>query len=141
MERMRHFCYQTIRKEIETIHISLNYPKVPDKIPCNCSDCTNDFSPHLFNYAFVKRIGQENTFKTIPCEKSARGINVHKLLQFYYINNTAIDDNPMYSLDKIQNHLLESSSEVLERKFQKRIEDLINDDLVDLLRTNWPYCF
>ena len=129
------FLLEIIRKEIETIHTSLNYPIVPEKIPCNCPDCINDSSPHLFNYTFVKRIGQENTFKTIPCEKSARGVNVHKLLQFYYISNTEIDDNPMYSLDKIQNDLVEVSSRVLERKFQKRIEDLINDDLVDLLRT------
>ncbi len=129
------YLLEIIRKELDAIHVSLNYPDVPEKVPCNCPDCTNSTTPHLFNYLFVKRVGQENTFKTIPCEVSAKGVNVHKLLKLYHIDSATIDDNPMYSLDKVLNDLIEANSRILERKYQKKIEDLMNDDLVDLLRT------
>jgi small GTP-binding protein len=129
------FLLEIIRKEINDIHQSLNYPDVPEKIPCICPECINSMTPHLFNYAFVKRIGFENTFKTIPCEVSATGVNVHKLLGLYRIDSPEPDNNPMYSLDKILNDIIEVGSRILERKFQKKVEDIINDDIVDLLRT------
>ncbi|MCL1666602.1 leucine-rich repeat domain-containing protein [Elizabethkingia ursingii] len=129
------FLLEIIRKELNDIHQSLNYADVPEKIPCICPECANSMNPHLFNYAFVKRVGTENTFKTIPCEISATGVNVHKLLGLYKIDSHEADNNPMYSLDRILNDLIEVGSRVLERKFQKKIEDLINDDIVDLLRT------
>lgn len=129
------FLLEIIRKELDAIHQSLNYPDVPEKIPCICPECMNSKTPHLFNYTFVKRIGIENTFKTIPCEVSATGVTVHKLLQLYRIETQETDNNPLYSLDKILNDLIEITSRMLERKFIKKIENLINDDLVDLLRT------
>jgi internalin A len=129
------FLLEIIRKELNDIHQSLNYPDVPEKIPCICPECINSKNPHLFNYLFVKRVGVENTFKTIPCEVSATLVNVHKLLGLYRIDSPERDNNPMYSLDKILNDLIEVGSRILERKFQKKIEDLVNDDIVDLLRT------
>lgn len=129
------FLLEIIRKELNDIHQSLNYPDVPEKIPCNCPQCVNSKTPHLFNYSFVKRIAIENTFKTIPCEVSATGVNVHKLIGLYRIESPEPDHNPMYSLDKVMSDLIEVGSRILERKFVKKIEDLINDDIVDLLRT------
>lgn len=129
------FLLEIIRKELNDIHESLNYPDVPEKIPCICPECINSLTPHLFNYTFVKRIVFENTFRTIPCEVSATGINVHKLLGLYRIDSPEPDNNPMYSLDKILNDLIEVGSRILERKFQKKIEDIVNDHIVDLLRT------
>jgi internalin A len=129
------FLLEIIRKELNDIHQSLNYPDVPEKIPCNCPQCVNSKTPHLFNYSFVRRIGIENTFKTIPCEVSATGVNVHKLIGLYRIDSPEPDNNPMYSLDKVMSDLIEVGSRILERKFIKRTEDLINDDIVDLLRT------
>ncbi|ADB42932.1 COR domain-containing protein [Spirosoma linguale] len=129
------FLLEIIRKELDEIHISLNYPDVPEKIPCICQECANSTKPHLFNYLFVKRVGQDNTFRTIPCEVSATGVTVHKLLGLYRIESSESDNNPIYSLDKILEDLIEVSSRILERKFQKKIEDLVNDDIVDLLRT------
>lgn len=129
------FLLEIIRKELNDIHQSLNYPDVPEKIPCICPICSISMSPHLFNYQFIKRVGIENTFKTIPCEISATGVNVHKLLGLYKIDSQEPENNPIYSLDKILNDLIEVGSRLLERKFQKKIEDLLNDDIVDLLRT------
>lgn len=130
------FLLEIIRRELDGIHESLNYSDVPEKIPCNCQECSNSDKPHLFNYSFVKRVGQANTFKTIPCEVSATGVNVHKLLGLYRIDDYEPDNNnPLYSLDKVLNDLIEVGSRVLERKFQKKIEDFINDDIVDLLRS------
>ncbi len=129
------FLLEIIRKELDAIHQSLNYPDVPEKIPCICNECVNSKTPHLFNYVFVKRIGMENTFRTIPCEVSATGITVHKLLGLYRIETPEPDNNPMYSLEKILNDIIEVSSRILERKYNKIIENQINDDLVDLLRT------
>jgi internalin A len=126
---------EIIRRELDDIHNSLNYSNVPEKIPCICPECANSDNPHLFNYSFVKKVGQDNSFRTIPCEKSATGVTVHKLLRLYQIENPEPDNNPMYSLDKILTDLIEIGSRVLERKRQKKIEDLINDELVDLLRT------
>ncbi|MBS1584497.1 MAG: leucine-rich repeat domain-containing protein [Bacteroidetes bacterium] len=129
------FLLEIIRKELDAIHQSLNYPDVPEKIPCICPECINSRTPHLFNYAFVRRVGIENAFKTIPCEISATGVNVHKLLGLYRIETTEPENNQMYSLDKILYDIIEVSSRVLERKYNKVVENLINDDLVDLLRT------
>lgn len=129
------FLLETIRKELNDIHQSLNYPDVPEKIPCICPECLNSKTPHLFNYAFIRKIGISNSFKTIPCEVSATGVNVHKLLGLYHIENEEPDNNPIYSLDRVLTDLIEISSRVLERKYQKKIEDLYNDDIVDLLRT------
>ncbi|MDF2850778.1 MAG: small GTP-binding protein [Sphingobacterium multivorum] len=129
------FLLETIRKELNDIHQSLNYHDVPEKIPCICPECLNSKTPHLFNYAFIRKIGISNSFKTIPCEVSATGVNVHKLLGLYHIENEEPDNNPIYSLDRVLTDLIEISSRILERKYQKKIEDLYNDDIVDLLRT------
>jgi len=129
------FLLEIIRKELNDIHQSLNYPDVPEKIPCTCSECLNSKTPHLFNYPFVRKIAENNLFKTVICEVSATGINVHKLLGLYHIESAEPDDNPIYSLDKILTDIIEVSSRILERKYQKKIEDLYNDDIVDLLRT------
>lgn len=129
------FLLEIIRNELNAIHLSLNYPDVPEKIPCNCPECCNSDTPHLFNYIFVKRVAQENTFKTIPCEVSYKGVTVHKHIGLYRVDNPKPDNNPIYSLDNILNDLIEVSSRMLERKHQVKIEDLINDSLVDLLRT------
>jgi internalin A len=129
------FLLEIIRKELNDIHQSLNYPDVPEKIPCICNECANSPTPHLFNYSFVKRVGYENTFRTIPCEISATGVNVHKILGLYKIEIPEPESNPVYSLDRILNDLIEVGSRILERKFQKKIENIINDDIVDLLRT------
>lgn len=129
------FLLEIIRKELNDIHQSLNYPDVPEKIPCTCSECLNSMTPHLFNYPFVRKIAENNLFKTVICEISATGINVHKLLGLYHIESPEPDDNPIYSLDKILTDIIEVSSRILERKYQKKIEDLYNDDIVDLLRT------
>ncbi|WP_313139186.1 COR domain-containing protein [Myroides sp.] len=129
------FLLEIIRKELNDIHQSLNYHDVPERIPCICSDCINSKTPHLFNYSFVRKIGVTNGFKTIPCEISCTGVNVHKLLGLYHIENTDNDNNPIYSLDKILTDIIEVSSRILERKYQQKIEDLYNDGLVDLLRT------
>lgn len=133
------FLLEIIRKELDDIHTSLNYPDVPEKIPCNCSECCNSSNPHLFNYTFIRNVVIKNAFKTVQCEKNYTGVNVHNLIGLYKIENPEPDDNPMYSLDKILNDLIEISSRVLERKHEKRIEDKINDDIVDLLRTKGHY--
>lgn len=129
------FLLEILRKEFDDIHSSLNYANVPEKIPCNCSSCITSESPQLFNYRFVKNVARNNTFKTIPCEKSMKGVNVINLLQLYKLDDKEDNTDMRYSLNKITYDLIEVSSRVLERKFVKRIEDLINDDIVDLLRT------
>jgi internalin A len=129
------FLLEILRKELDDIHTSLNYGNVPEKIPCNCTLCSNSSSPYMFNYAFIKKASSNNAFRTVPCERSLKGINVHNILKLYKIDETVDNDDSRYSLDKILHDLIEISSRVLERKYQKRIEDLINDDVVDLLRT------
>jgi len=125
-----------LRKELDDIHDSLNYIDVPEKIPCNCSSCSKSEHPHLFNYKFILETGRKNLFRTIPCEKSFKGVNVHHLLQLYKIDEPTEKDSERYSLDKILHDLIEISSRLLERKHQKkRLEDLVNDDITDLLRT------
>lgn len=129
------FLLEILRKELDDIHISLNYSDVPEKIPCNCSSCADSLQPYVFNYIFVKMVSSRNLFKTLPCERSMKGINVHNLLKLYRIDKPVEENNTRYSLDKILYDLIEVSSRVLERKHQKRIEDLVNDDIVDLLRS------
>lgn len=129
------FFLEILRKELDDIHASLNYQFVPEKIPCICPSCSTSENPHLFNYKFIKQVSASNSFKTIPCEMSMQGVNVHKLLQLYRIDESVDNNDSRYSLDKILHDILEICSRILERKFQKKLEDLVNDDITDLLRT------
>lgn len=128
------FLLEIIRKELQHINNTLNYPLVPEKIPCNCPKCEKSSTPHLFNYKFVKDSAINNTFRTIPCEKGNVGVNVFNLMGLYSISGS---DTPeiKYSSENALYDLIEISSRMLERKRVKKIEDLWNDDFTDLLRT------
>lgn len=129
------FLLEILRNELESIHNTLNYPNVAEKIPCNCYQCDGSHTPHLFNYNFVKEVAVSNSFKTIPCEMSFKGVNVLNLLGLYQLTLPALEDKKEYDLESLLLDVVEISSRLLERKFQKKIEDLFNDDITDLLRT------
>lgn len=123
---------EVIRKELQHINDTLNYPLVPEKIPCNCQMCEKSLSPHLFSYEFVRKAA--NTFKTIHCEKSILGVNVLNLMGLYSIK--APDSSEVkYTTETLLYDIIEISTRILERKNTKKIENLLNDDITDLLRT------
>jgi len=129
------FLLEIIRKELDEIHNSLNYYDVPEKIPCNCNICINSETPHLFNYGFIKKASHENTYKTLPCEISMQGVNIHNLIKLYKIKETTQINKEIYSLDRIMYDLIEICSRILERKNNIQEENNSNDKVVDLLRT------
>jgi len=68
-----------IRKDINYIHKTLNYPEVKEMIPCMCSECKESNEPHLFNYTTLRKFQSKNK-KTIECIKSVEDVEICELL-------------------------------------------------------------
>jgi len=71
-----------IRREIEYIHKTLNYPDVKEMIPCICSKCASADKPHFYNYQTLCLFRSKGKSK-IACEKSTEDISIEKLLGDY----------------------------------------------------------
>lgn len=124
-----------IRREIEHINKTLNYFDVVEKIPCACNICIGDDNPHLFNYRFVREANKSKKLKTVHCERSFQGVSVYRLIGLYSIESSSNNFVENINTEVVLHDLLEICSRVLERKHTKKIENFLNDDLADLLRT------
>lgn len=124
-----------IRREIDHINKTLNYFDVMEKIPCACTQCIKDENPHLFNYKFVREANRTKKLKTVNCEKSFQGVSVYRLIGLYSIDSPQNTMEEAIRPELILHDIIEVCSRILERKFTKKIENLLNDDLTDLLRT------
>ena len=49
-----------IRREIEYINKTLNYPEVKEMIPCKCNECIESDKPHYFSYQLINKYIQKN---------------------------------------------------------------------------------
>ncbi len=124
-----------IRREIDHINKTLNYFDVVEKIPCACTQCISDENPHLFNYKFVREANRTKKLKNVHCEKSLEGVSVFRLTGLYSIDSSINNVGDEIRPEEILHDLIEICSRVLERKFTKKLENVLNDDLTDLLRT------
>lgn len=67
-----------IRNEIEQIHISLNNPKVKEKMPCFCTECLKS-DPYYFDIETVER-ARNRRINSIECRKSFEAVSISTIL-------------------------------------------------------------
>jgi small GTP-binding protein len=70
---------EIIRRDIDVIHKSLNYPEFTELLPCTCSRCSEHNNPHLFDYSVLKKF-KEKKKRFIPCLKSTEDVSIENLL-------------------------------------------------------------
>ena len=70
---------EIIRRDIDIIHKSLNYPEVTELLPCICSICNGQDNPYFFDYSVLKKF-KEKSKPFIPCLKSTQDVNIEDLL-------------------------------------------------------------
>lgn len=68
-----------IRRDMDVIHRSLNFPQVTEFLPCICPECRDNDNPHLFDYAVLKNFKAKGR-EYIYCHKSADQVLVDQLL-------------------------------------------------------------
>lgn len=68
-----------IRREIEYINKTLNFPEVNELIPCVCEKCKDSKEPHFYNYKKLRQFRLNGTHE-IPCENSYKTISIEELL-------------------------------------------------------------
>jgi hypothetical protein len=69
-----------IRREIDYIHKTLNYPDVKEMIPCICSKCATAEQTYFYDYQTLCRFRAKGK---IACEKSTEDVSIEKLLGEY----------------------------------------------------------
>ena len=69
-----------IRREIDYIHKTLNYPDLKEMIPCICSQCATAEQPYFYDYKTLCRFRAKGI---IACEKSTEDVSIEKLLGEY----------------------------------------------------------
>lgn len=68
-----------VRREIDFIHKTLNYPLVSEMIPCNCKECINSCEPHLYKYSIIHNYINKKK-KVITCPISVEDVIIEELL-------------------------------------------------------------
>ncbi|MGI2046462.1 COR domain-containing protein [Shewanella oncorhynchi] len=86
-----------IRKDIQSIHQSLNNPKHDEMIPCICDDCKKDSSGSFHLYSKIQKL-QNNRKRTIQCD-SGNDIKISDLLGEYGINENNSEGTSVYNVN------------------------------------------
>jgi internalin A len=68
-----------IRREIDIIHKSLNYPDFKEMIPCKCPTCSKSSEINLYNYRDLK-VYLESNEPSIFCTYGKTKVNIKNLL-------------------------------------------------------------
>jgi len=68
-----------IRREVEQIHRTQNYPEVEEMIPCVCSDCKNQKKKYMYPFRRLVKASNKGK-KTIECQNSFQDIEIRRLL-------------------------------------------------------------
>lgn len=75
-----------VRREIEFIHKTLNYPEFKEMIPCKCPTCLISQDKNLYSYRDLK-VYLESNEKSIFCTKGKTKISIGSLLDGIEIIN------------------------------------------------------
>lgn len=86
-----------IRKDIQSIHQSLNNPKHEEMIPCNCNDCKKDNNDSFHLYSKIQKL-QSVRKRTIQCD-SGNDIKISDLLGEYGIEDNNFGDTNIYNIN------------------------------------------
>ena len=87
-----------IRREIDHIHKSQNYPSVQEMIPCNCKECKKTTEPNLHSYTKLANALYKNK-KNIECSISFDKVNVKELLGGIGIKQKSFENSRFKQLD------------------------------------------
>ncbi len=68
-----------IRRELENIHKTQNYPDVTEMIPCNCNECKSSDSPFFHSHDNLINAKRKKKFK-VQCQNSFDDVDIDKLL-------------------------------------------------------------
>ncbi len=85
-----------IRKDIESIHESLNNPMVEERIPCICTDCRSGAQPSFHLYSKINKFRKINK-RTIECD-SGNDIVINELLGEYGMAHDTNSGNDTYNI-------------------------------------------
>jgi len=122
-----------IKKELDHINSTLNYPIHKVEVMCCCVKCKKDENPFMFDYKYLTKAKLKN-FEYVHCQTHLVDVNLSTLIGPYEVFN--VEDKEMFSLNEksLLYDLIEISSRVLERKFTTPLEDIITDNYTDGLR-------
>jgi hypothetical protein len=67
-----------IRREIDYIHKTLNYPDVKEMIPCICTECQGSNEPSFYDFSILKKYEAKN-IQEIRCPKNLDNVLIEKL--------------------------------------------------------------
>lgn len=106
-----------IQEGFESIHNTLNQPKVTKLIPCICSECVSNKNPYYFDYESLLK-GKEKKIKSFQCANSFDDVNVFHLLEGVLekeiISISSIEQLPSVSTESISYDWNESDNLRLE---------------------------
>ncbi|MHA7101046.1 COR domain-containing protein [Roseivirga pacifica] len=123
-----------IKRELDHINSTLNYPSHNIKIQCNCGGCKGSDNPFMFDYEYLMRVKQTQQ-KFVQCQYHIKDVNVQTLIGPYEISIEEKTENFRYNYKDLTFDVIEISSRILERKFTFKTEDLITDNFTDQLRS------
>ncbi len=123
-----------IKRELDIINRTLNYPTHSVQIQCNCENCQKSETPYMFDYNYLERVKRAG-LEVVQCQDHIVNVNLEKLIGPYEIFSEQYSDEFRYNSTELTYDLLEVSSRILERKYSASYEDLITDYFTDNLRT------
>lgn len=123
-----------IKKELDHINSTLNFPSHSVKIQCNCQTCLKSDQPYLFDYEYLKRV-EKAKLSSVQCQVNIVDVDLQKLIGPYEVPIEEYGDNFRFNSKDLTYDLIEISSRILERKYTARTEDLITDNFTDQLRS------
>ncbi len=123
-----------IRREIDSINETLNFPSHELKIQCCCNSCKDSTEPFMFDYDYLLRV-KNAKLDSVQCQYSINNINLTKLIGPYEIEPELYSNDFGFNPEDLTLDLIEIASRLLERKSISQIEDLITDNFTDNLRS------
>lgn len=122
-----------IKAELDIINQSLNNPSHKIDIKCSCNNCRKSSHPFMFSFDYLNRA--KTKFDFVTCEHSLEEVSLSKLIGPYEILYTRRQSEFRFNETDLLYDIMEISNRLMERKYTVELEDLVNDQFVDFLRT------
>lgn len=123
-----------IKRDLDHINESLNYPSHSIAIQCNCPNCSRAESPFMFNYEFLEKAKRAGV-RTVHCQHHIVEVNLEQLIGPYQIKTANKGEDFGFNSTDLTVDIIEISTRILERKYRVEWEDHVNDLFTDHLRT------
>lgn len=94
----KHGLLAIIRRDIQSIHQSLNNPNVQEMYPCICQECVEDATPYFYDYKKLQEALSKGKKKT-ECKNSFEDVSIQKIL-------TGFEDSDKKIKEQIEEKLI-----------------------------------